>query len=66
MQDLRSAVKQICTFLGVELDDEAMDIVVKRATFKEMKNDSLANKEHLPERIINRKLGSFMRKGKTF
>ncbi|XP_073483238.1 amine sulfotransferase-like isoform X2 [Aquarana catesbeiana] len=65
IKDLRSAVKQICTFLGVELDDEAMDIVVKRATFKEMKNDSLANKEHLPERIINRKLGSFMRKGQV-
>lgn len=66
MQDLRSSVKQICTFLGVELDDEAMDIVVKRATFKEMKKDALANRENLPERLINRKLGSFMRKGKTF
>ncbi|XP_077343189.1 amine sulfotransferase-like [Lithobates pipiens] len=65
IKDLRSAVKQICTFLGVALDDEAMDTVVKRATFKEMKNDSLANKENLPERIINRKLGSFMRKGQV-
>ncbi|XP_040206222.1 amine sulfotransferase-like [Rana temporaria] len=65
IQDLRSSVKQICTFLGVELDDEAMDIVVKRATFKEMKKDALANRENLPERIINRKLGSFMRKGQV-
>ncbi|XP_018419364.1 PREDICTED: amine sulfotransferase-like [Nanorana parkeri] len=65
IRDLRSAVKQICTFLGVELDDEAMDIVVKRATFKEMKTDPLANRENLPGEHFNFKAGSFMRKGQV-
>ncbi|KAG8582543.1 hypothetical protein GDO81_008102 [Engystomops pustulosus] len=63
IMDLRSVVKQMCKFLGKELDEEALDIVVKRASFNEMKKDPLANKEDLPEEFYNVKKGKFMRKG---
>ncbi|KAM5181710.1 amine sulfotransferase-like [Mantella aurantiaca] len=62
---LRSVVMKISTFLGVKLDDEAIDLVVKKATFKEMKKDPLANKENMPENLIANKSGLFMRKGQV-
>ncbi|XP_040206228.1 amine sulfotransferase-like [Rana temporaria] len=65
IKDLRSVVKQISEFLGIKLDDESMDIVVKKASFEEMKKDPLANKETMPENIIDKKCGSFMRKGQV-
>ncbi|XP_073483241.1 amine sulfotransferase-like isoform X2 [Aquarana catesbeiana] len=63
IKDLRSVAKKISTFLGIKLDDKAMDIVIKKASFKEMKTDPLANKENMPEKVIDKRLGSFMRKG---
>ncbi|KAM8952992.1 amine sulfotransferase-like [Pelodytes ibericus] len=64
IMDLRSVVKQICTFVGRELDEEALDIVVEKASFQGMKKDSRANKEDLPEELfIKSKKGVFMRKG---
>ncbi|XP_075056747.1 amine sulfotransferase-like [Mixophyes fleayi] len=63
IKDLHSVVKQICTFLGKELDDESLDIVVNRATFKKMQKDPLANKENVPEEYLNLQNGNFMRKG---
>ncbi|XP_040206227.1 amine sulfotransferase-like [Rana temporaria] len=65
IKDLRSVAKKISTFLGIKLDDKAMDIVIKKASFKEMKIDPLANKENMPENIIDKKCGSFMRKGQV-
>ncbi|XP_069831035.1 amine sulfotransferase-like isoform X2 [Dendropsophus ebraccatus] len=63
IMDLRSVVKQMCTFLGKELDDESLDTVVKRATFNDMKKDPLANKENMPKDVFDFKMGKFMRKG---
>lgn len=63
---MQSVAKEISTFLGIKLDDKAMDIVIKKASFKEMKTDPLANKEYVPENIIDKKCGSFMRKGNVF
>ncbi|XP_072263368.1 amine sulfotransferase-like [Pyxicephalus adspersus] len=65
IKDLRSAVKKICTFLEIKLDEKSIDIVVKKASFKEMKTDPLANKENMPEDLIDKKCGSFMRKGQV-
>ncbi|KAM5181157.1 amine sulfotransferase-like [Mantella aurantiaca] len=65
IKDLRSVVKQISTFLGIKLDDETIDLVMKKATFKEMKNDSLANHDDVPENLIDIKTGSYMRKGQV-
>ncbi|XP_069582293.1 amine sulfotransferase-like isoform X2 [Ranitomeya imitator] len=63
IMDLRSVVKQMCVFLGRELDNESLNIVLKRATFNEMKKDPLANKENMPEDFFDSKIGKFMRKG---
>ncbi|XP_075453835.1 amine sulfotransferase-like isoform X3 [Ascaphus truei] len=63
IRDLRSTVVQICKFVGKELDDESLDSVVKKATFKQMKMDPLANNESMPEKIMYKDRGDFMRKG---
>ncbi|XP_006878017.1 PREDICTED: amine sulfotransferase-like [Chrysochloris asiatica] len=64
-KDLRSSVLKICSFLEKELSDEVVDVVVRQATFKNMKSNPLANYEKiLNEELGARiKLGSFLRKG---
>ncbi|XP_075718415.1 amine sulfotransferase-like [Rhinoderma darwinii] len=62
-KDLRSAVLKICKFVDITLDEEAIDTVVERATFKKMKHDPLANYTFLPNDILDRSKGAFLRKG---
>lgn len=52
---------KICTFLGEELTDEAIDRVVKTSTFKNMKMNPKANYKDLVETTIYST--STMRKG---
>ncbi|XP_056418968.1 amine sulfotransferase-like isoform X2 [Hyla sarda] len=62
-RDLRSVVKKICKFMGVNLDEKAIDTVVKRATFKNMKRDPLANYDFVSNEKLDKTKGSFLRKG---
>ncbi|XP_075410086.1 amine sulfotransferase-like [Tenrec ecaudatus] len=64
-KDLRSCVLKICSFLEKELSDEAVDDVVRQATFQNMKSDPQANyNKILKEEIgIRTDDGRFLRKG---
>lgn len=65
MQDLRSAVLKICNFLGRKLSEEELDSVVRQAAFENMRKDPRANYENLPDDIVEKDKGSFLRKGKV-
>ncbi|NXX41810.1 ST3A1 sulfotransferase, partial [Tricholaema leucomelas] len=62
-KDLRSAVLKICKFLGRKLSKEEVDSVVTQASFENMKKDPRANYENLPDDVVAKHKGCFLRKG---
>ncbi|XP_078503005.1 amine sulfotransferase-like [Lissotriton helveticus] len=65
VKDLKTDVLKICDFLGQQLDEEAVNTVVERATFKSMTADKGANYKWLPEEVFLHNQGRFLRKGKV-
>ncbi|KAM8927928.1 sulfotransferase 2B1-like [Pelodytes ibericus] len=63
LQDLRGCVVRICKFLEQELDNEAIDSVVKHATFKTMKDNKMSNWSMMTSGLLDHSKGSFLRKG---
>lgn len=64
-QDLRAGVVKVCKFLGQELDDKTIDLVVENALFKNMKDNKMANFSSLPSGYMDQEKSKFMRKGIT-
>ncbi|XP_010586824.1 amine sulfotransferase-like [Loxodonta africana] len=64
-KDLRSSVLKICSFLEKELSDEAVDAVVRQATFQNMKSDPRANYDRILKCDVGIRTdeGHFLRKG---
>ncbi|XP_075453790.1 amine sulfotransferase-like [Ascaphus truei] len=63
IKDLRSSVLKVCRFVGKELDEQALATVMEKATFKNMKHDPVANYTFIPDDVLNKKKGDFLRKG---
>ncbi|KAM3922403.1 sulfotransferase 2B1-like [Leptodactylus fuscus] len=63
LQDHRGSVIRICKFLGQELDDAQIDLVVKHSTFQSMKDNPMSNWSQIPSEIMDQSKGAFMRKG---
>ncbi|XP_068087448.1 amine sulfotransferase-like [Hyperolius riggenbachi] len=62
-KDLKSAVLKICKFVGKILNDQEVETVVERATFKNMEHDPVANYKFLTKNLFNFDRGNFLRKG---
>ncbi|XP_078504634.1 amine sulfotransferase-like [Lissotriton helveticus] len=63
VKDLRSVVMKICQFVGRQLSDHEIDIVVQKSEFKNMKSDPNANYEFMDVKIVDKQRGNFVRKG---
>ncbi|XP_018431999.1 PREDICTED: sulfotransferase family cytosolic 2B member 1-like [Nanorana parkeri] len=61
--DLRGSVIKICTFLGKELDDKAVDSVVENVSFQSMKENQMSNFSLVPSEFMDQMKSPFMRKG---
>lgn len=64
-KDHRGAVKKICKFLGKELEEQTIDVVVEQSSFSMMKRNNMCNNKMAPDYIINPNKNNFMRKGTT-
>ncbi|XP_073403256.1 sulfotransferase 2B1-like isoform X2 [Dendrobates tinctorius] len=61
VQDLRGCVVRICKFLGQDLDDAQIDLVVEHSSFKAMKENAMSN--WTQSELVDHSKGSFLRKG---
>ncbi|XP_061106975.1 amine sulfotransferase-like isoform X2 [Conger conger] len=62
IQDLRSAVDQICAFLDRDLTAQQKESVVEHSTFENMRKNPKANYQAVSSSLLDHNKGAFMRK----
>ncbi|NWJ01284.1 ST1D1 Sulfotransferase, partial [Crypturellus undulatus] len=62
-QDPQREVRKIARFLGKEVPESMVEKIVHHTSFQEMKKNSTANYETLPDWVMDHSLSPFMRKG---
>ena len=61
-RDLKTVVSRIATFLGYNLSDEVVKMIVEQTTFGKMKENPSANQSWMNEYVKDKSF-KFMRKG---
>ena len=61
-RDLKTVVSRIATFLGYNLSDEVVKMIVEQTTFEKMKENPSANQSWMNEYVKDKSF-KFMRKG---
>lgn len=61
-KDQASSVRKVAKFLGKDISDEQVEVLVEHLSFKKTKEDTAVNKERMRGRYLPGK-GTFMRKG---
>lgn len=64
-EDPKREIRKILEFLGRSLPEETVDHIVRHTSFKEMKNNRMANHSTVPAEIMDHSISPFMRKGIT-
>uniref|UniRef100_A0A8K9WMY0 Sulfotransferase n=1 Tax=Oncorhynchus mykiss TaxID=8022 RepID=A0A8K9WMY0_ONCMY len=64
IKDTRGAIVRISNFLGKKLDDQTIDTIVDKSSFKNMKEDPQARRDKQHPAVFEQS-GSFIRKGKV-
>ncbi|XP_042118956.1 sulfotransferase 2A1-like isoform X2 [Peromyscus maniculatus bairdii] len=63
-KNTRGTVEKICDFLGMKLEPDELDLVLKYSSFQAMKENKMSNFSLVPEDVITNGL-ALMRKGMT-
>ena len=61
-KDVRSAIVRIASFIGKDLTEEEMEIILRKSSFSYMKNDHTANHDWIPKERKHAEATPFIRK----
>uniref|UniRef100_A0A3Q2Z6F1 Sulfotransferase n=1 Tax=Hippocampus comes TaxID=109280 RepID=A0A3Q2Z6F1_HIPCM len=64
-EDPRREVERIMKYMDLSLSDDVVGSIVELTTFKNMKENPMANYTCIPENVFDQSISSFMRKGEV-
>ncbi|XP_048467029.1 sulfotransferase 2B1-like [Rhincodon typus] len=63
LQDMRSALLKLGEFLGKQLSDDAIEIIVTQTKFNNMRQNKMSNYSFVPKELMDQSKTNFLRKG---